>query len=390
MKIAFIGHKPAYPKIDGGCVASAAFLQNLVDANLEVHYLMLCTDKHPFFEEKFPEDIRNKVTLNAVAIDTTLKPLKAMQNLFSKKSYNVERFFSEKFALLLEQKIKEEQFDAVIFDNVFAARYLSQFQKNGVKTFVRTHNVEFKIWEDLARCKQNPFKKWYLTKLSRDLKNFEINTLKAADRILSISTDDLKEFEQLGINTDGIVVPVGIKTADYMHDYSKTDLFHLGAMNWTPNIEAVDQVISILPEIRTKLPGITFSIAGKDANYRYSTNEANGIICTGFVSSIETFIKNQGILISPIQSGSGVRIKVLEMMSYGVPIITTSLGASGIEDLSGLIIADSKESMINNVYELVNDEKKRITLGKQAKSVINLHYNPKTITDNVLEFITST
>lgn len=390
MRVAFVGHKPAYPKIDGGCVASAAFLQNLVDAKLEVHYIMLSTDKHPFQKEKFPEKIRDHVKLSTVSIETKIKPFKALQNLFSKKSFNVERFYSVEFEKLLKKCINEEAFDAVIFDNVFAARYLSTFQENGIKTYIRSHNVEFKIWEDFTKSQRHPLKKWYLRKLSRDLKHFEVKTLKAADRILSISSDDLQEFRNNGITTEAIVIPVGIETPDYQHNYTKSDLFHLGAMNWTPNVEAVNTVISILPEVRSKLPELQFTIAGINADLYYQTDEAKGIVCAGFVPAIEEFIASQGILVTPIKSGSGVRIKVLEMMAYGVPVITTSLGAQGIEDLSGVVIADTKESLIESVYELANDDKKRTTLGNQAKSVINLHYNPETITANVLEFIKST
>lgn len=387
MRIALVGHKPAYPKVDGGCVASAAFLQNLVDAGCEVYYNVLSTEKHPYLPKKFPDELQNSVHIESVAVDTTLHAGSALKHLFSRKSYNVERFFSPAFEALLEKQCDEIAFDAVIFDNVFPARYAHVFQKKEIPCYVRTHNVESEIWSMLANEERNPLKKRYLRRLASDLKRFEIEVLSSVDGIFSITQDDLEEFRKLGISTPAVVAPVSIPLPDYTHDYSNSNLFHLGSMNWMPNVETVQQALEIHQRVREKLPESVFTIAGSDSKTHFSSDEAKGIHVVGFVDSIPDFLQSQGILFSPTVSGSGVRIKILEMMAYGIPVISSTLGAQGIANTSGVQIADTEEDMIAAVYQLASDENKRRELGNKAKSIISLHYDPKKISDNILEFL---
>ncbi len=390
MKVAYIGHKPAYPKLDGGCVASAAFLNNLIDANCEVTYAMLSTDKHPFNEKAFPEDLRNAVKLHATSINTKVNVFGALLHLFKRSSYNVERFYSKNFERQLSELIQHNEFDAVIFDNVFAARYLKVFRSKGIPTYVRTHNAEYSIWETLAASSKNRLKKWYLQRLAKDLKAFEIKTLQAVDGILSITKDDLYQFQAAGITTKSIYIPVSVESTEYIHNYSNAHIFHFGAMNWLPNIQAVDALIRLLPAIQERIPGIQFTIAGRNASLRFDDELNRGIFVADNVSSIPEFLQAQGILISPITSGSGVRIKILEMMAYGVPIITTTLGAQGIEDTSGLIIADTDTALVEAIYELATDENKRKELGNQARTVVSLYHNPSIISQQIVEFLQRT
>ena len=96
-----------------------------------------------------------------------------------------------------------------------------------------------------------------------------------------------------------------------------------------------------------------------------------------------------GILVSPIQSGSGIRVKILEMMALGIPIITTDLGAQGLLNFDGVRIANTKREILSAVYELVNSENKRQELGLEAKRYVNLHHNPKKVSAQLIEFIKS-
>lgn len=389
MKILFIGNKPAYPKIDGGCVASAAFLNDLLSAKAQVHYAFLHTEKHPFKEEAFPEDLRTRITMNSSFVDTNVKKLDAFKHLFSSASFNVERFYDKEFEQELIRLTKEKQFNAVIFDNVFSARYQKGLKSSfpELPTFIRSHNVEHEIWEGLAKSTGNPIVRRYLKKLAKDLKRFEIDAYNESNGVLTITKDDKEALKKIGISSPIEHAAVSVSIPTYQHDYTNKDLFHLGAMNWRPNVEAVDTVLKYLPTWREQDSDIQFSIAGMQSKERYDHLEDASIKVLGFVPNIEEFIGQQGILVAPIQSGSGVRIKILEMMAFGIPVITTSLGAQGIADLSGIIITDDHESMTEAVYALRNDEKKRKELGQKAKSIITLHHNSETISQKILEFI---
>lgn len=389
MKVLLIGHKPAYPKVDGGCVATAAFLNDLLAANCEVHYAFLHTDKHPYQSDAFPESLKEKVKISTAFVNTDVKKFDAFKHLFSSASFNVERFYDKKFEDQLIEVIRSESIDTIIFDNVFSARYQSGLKSTfpELPCFIRSHNVEFEIWEGLAEGTGNAVVRRYLKKLAKDLKRFEIKAYNESQGVLTITEDDKGELKKLGVTSPVEHAAVSVTIPEYSHDYAQRNLFHLGAMNWRPNVEAVETVLKYLPVWLEKDADIHFTIAGMQSEERYDHLEDTSISVAGFVPDIADFVSSQGILVAPIQSGSGVRIKILELMALGVPIITTTLGAQGIADESGVMLADNHESMAEAVYTLRDDEKKRSALGKKAKSIITLHHNSETISKKILEFI---
>jgi glycosyltransferase involved in cell wall biosynthesis len=391
MKVLLIGIKPAYPKVDGGCVASAAFLNDLVDAGIEVHYIFLHTDKHPFIPEAFPERLLEDIKISTCHVNTAVSKRGALSSLFKRSSYNVERFYTNEGVALLHTALDESIFDAVVFDNVFAARY--QKDINGkfpnLPCYIRSHNIEFEIWEGLATTAQNLLVRSYLKKLAKSLKRFELEAYINVSGILTITTEDAIRIKSMNIQTPVQHIPVSVRIPDYQHNYEESSLFFLGAMDWRPNVEAVETILKYLPDFQSNAEHIRLTIAGKASKERYDHLENSSVSIVGFVPDLLDFVARQGILIAPIQSGSGVRIKILEMMALGIPVITTTLGAQGISDTSGLRIADDKYALIQAVQELASDKIKREELGRKGKDIINLHHNSKSIQTSIVEFISA-
>lgn len=390
MKALYIASKPAYPKIDGGCVASANFLNNLCTVVDNVKYLTVETSKHPFKADSFPIELADKVKPEAVFIETAVRPREAIKYLFNNKSYNIDRFYNESFKDKITETIASNAFDVIILDSLFTTPYLDHIRKvfDG-KVIVRTHNVEFKIWEGLSRNESNPVKKKYLKSLARDLKKYEVETLNKVDGIMTLSQDDLNDFNDLKISTPKAMITISTETQSGDHNYSNYNLFHLGAMNWQPNIEAVQTVLEYIPKIRKLTNGIEFHIAGTESQLYFENNPDLGIYVAGYVENLNEFVSKQGILISPIHSGSGIRVKILEMMAFGIPVITTELGAKGLIETEGIQIADTKKEILEAVYELTSDENKRRELGLKAKRYVNLYHNPETVSKQIIEFIKS-
>ena len=390
MNALYITSKPAYPKVDGGCVASANFLNNLSKVVSSVKYLTIETGKHAFDLSAFPADLAQTVKPESVFIETGVRPMEAFKFLFNDKSYNIDRFYSEAFKNKIAETIAAGSFDCIILDSLFTTPYLDAIRQvfNG-KVIVRAHNVEFSIWQGLAKNEKNPIKKKYLKGLAKDLKKYEIETLNKVDGIMPLSQDDLNAFNDLEISTPKAMITITANIQEKDHDYSSQQLFHLGAMNWQPNVEAVNNVVELLPQIRSKNENLEFHIAGIESDSLYSTDSSKGIIVDGYVKDLNTFVSKMGILISPIVSGSGIRVKILEMMAYGIPVITTELGAQGLLDTKGVCIANTDHEIVQAVYELTSDENKRRMLGVEAKSYVNLHHNPEKVSEQIIEFIKS-
>ena len=142
-------------------------------------------------------------------------------------------------------------------------------------------------------------------------------------------------------------------------------------MNWKPNIEAVDWLVNeILPGVKIVYPKIELHLAGSYMEKQFPTSGIKGILNHGFVSDSHKFMQNNGLLISPIRSGSGVRVKLLEAMALGVPVVTTKIGAVGIQHNNCVYLAETTTEFVSQIIELIKFQEKRMALGGKARKFI--------------------
>lgn len=163
----------------------------------------------------------------------------------------------------------------------------------------------------------------------------------------------------------------------------------MGAMNWKPNIDAKNRLInSIFPKIQLQNPEIKLHIAGSFSDDLKTINQKN-INFHGFVDDKVNFMKNSGILVVPLTSGSGIKIKILEAMSYGIPVIGTKKAFEGINITNNkeVIIAETDEEFAEEVILLINDANKRNEIGKNGKHFIQKNYKKTDICEQLDEFI---
>ena len=391
MKIVYISNKPIYPLLDGGCVAMNQFLKCLLEGGFDVKNFTLSTQKHPFVEDKFPEKLASIIRPEQCEIDTRIKPIEALSYLFKKGSYNIDRFINERFKTQLSHYLRTQKVDLIILESVYLAGYITTIRKNcSAKIIIRAHNVEFLIWERLAKNETSLLKRFYFKKLAKDLKKEEIKSLNLVDGIACITKQDQTIFKELGIKTQMTTIPVAIAKKEGNCDYSVSSFYHLGAMNWNPNIEAVRQLVnSIFPKIRTQIPSSKLYLGGSFMPEEFKTDESKGIEVVGFIDDIDNFMTKRGIMLVPLKSGSGVRIKLLEGMSLGVPIVTTEMGAEGIDGQSGtdFMIAKDENAFIQAAIDISNSEEKRASLGRNAKSLVEKNYKIESVTEKLIEFI---
>jgi glycosyltransferase involved in cell wall biosynthesis len=165
-------------------------------------------------------------------------------------------------------------------------------------------------------------------------------------------------------------------------------------MNWKPNIESVNLLINdIFPKIRNLLPDAELILAGSNMPKEIESNTAKGIKVLGYIEDLSSFMASNGIMIVPLKSGSGVRVKLLEGLSLGVPIVTTSQGAEGIESTLSdstkrtMIIEDEIENIIAASVNLFQNQELRSELGENGKKLIQSKYQIEPVTNKIIEFI---
>lgn len=385
MRCLYITSKPIYPIIDGGCFAMDSFLRTLQHAGFEVDHFAIATQKHPFSKKAYPKGNRSE----SVEIDTSIKPLQALKFLVKKGSYNVERFHSEKVLKKIDQMIKGNSYDFIILDSLYSTTYLSALREMfSGKIYLRSHNCEAQIWYDLAENENNLPKSVYYKKLAKDLDKYETEVVKAVDGILAISHEDLDLFKSNNKTVKSCVIPVHVTPSEQIDfKVKKNQLFHIGNMDWIPNREAVNRLLKLYKDCKKTNRELKLTIAGKNSeHYCESTKDVNVI---GFVEDLQVFAQSCGILVSPIASSSGVRIKILEMMSYGVPVITTTAGARGIlpEGKAVMLIEDSDKELVQAINRLSIDDEELNKMKVASQAYIRTHHNIDQIASDLKTFI---
>lgn len=391
MNVLYISSKPAYPKTDGGTFAVASFIDTLIGANCNITYLTISTEKHPFNKTSFPEQVIEKMSIDSCFVDTSVRPLKALIHLFKKGSFNVDRFYSDEMRAKIVLLLNNQSFDTVILDSLFSTPYLSAIRSHfDGKIFVRTHNVEGDLWSYYAESASG-LKSLYLKKLASDLQRYEVETLQQCDGILSISDADKDRFKELGITTASETLPVGILNQAGPMDYANNTVYHFGSMNWEPNRESVEQLLSIWDRVLHAVPQAKCVIAGSDSDKYYTSNSTKNIEVLGFVDDPVEFSQKMGILVAPIRTASGIRIKILEAMNAGIPIITTTVGALGIDHATTncLLIADTPDLLVEKTVALIKSEELRKEIGTNGRDYLNKNHNIADTSQKLIEFISA-
>lgn len=386
MNCLYITSKPIYPIVDGGCFAMDSFYKLLEASGMKIDHLAISTPKHPFDPKAYPKDVK----VGSVEIDTAIKPLQALKFLVKKGSYNVERFHSEKMLEVIKSKISKHKFDLIILDSLYSTTYLPMLRSvfNG-KIFLRSHNCEAQIWFDLAESEKSFPKSTYYNKLAKDIEKYECEVINSVDGVLAISEEDLDLFKRQHPKINACVIPVHFNTCDHPHKVATNKIFHIGSMDWIPNVEAVDRLKKIFNKARKDNPELTLHISGKNSDKLYRNEPGSGIHIYGFVEDLEEFAQTHGILVSPISSSSGVRIKILEMMSLGIPVITTNAGARGVskKGRESMIIAESDEQLISVINSLTNDTERLNQMQNSALNYISEHHNLESIVVHFKNFL---
>lgn len=395
MRVLQVCLKPPYPKVDGGCVAIAAMTESLLMAGHSVKVLCMSTHKHPFEAKKVPSNILDSTKMEAVKMDTRIKPVDAFLNLFSSQSYHIQRFYSKEFELRLTQLLEESEFDIIHLESIYCTHYLKTIRsKSQAKVVLRAHNIEFEIWQQLAKQERNSVKAWYLNLLASRLKAYETKVLNQVDAVVPITKEDKTEMTKLGVSVPMEVIPIGIDVekinANALHT-NALDLYHLGAMDWQPNVEGITWFLDkVWPLAASQFSAISCSLAGRKMPTSLLSLSTENLSIEGEVKSASEFISEKNIAIIPLLSGSGMRVKIVEALAFGKVVITTSLGATGIpfEDEKNILIANTPNQFAEKLAWLQDNPSQITTIGAEARKLAETEFDLKSLSSKLTYFYT--
>ncbi|MCP4909966.1 MAG: glycosyltransferase [Bacteroidetes bacterium] len=395
LSILFICNKSPWPPKEGGPIAMNNIIEGVINKGHKAKVLAINTNKYNFDPSTIPTDYKNKTEIELVYVDLGIKPTDAFFNLFSRKSYHVQRFISKPFEKKLVEVLHQENYDIVQIETLFMSPYIDIIRNNSnAKIILRAHNIEHLIWKRVARSTNNPFKKNYLKHLANTLENYERKIISKYDGIAAISEKDKLFFEEQS-DTPVAAISFGVDMDKYVpsnQNIEEHSLFHIGSMNWIPNNEGMKWFLdNVWEDVCNIIPDIRLYLAGREMPKWLFKKESKNLRIEGEVPDALKFIQSKSISIVPLLSGSGIRIKIIESMAMGKVVISTSIGAEGINYINGenIIIADSSTETKDAIIKLYNDKELTTRIGNNARKLIATNHNNEIIIIKLIEFYKS-
>jgi glycosyltransferase involved in cell wall biosynthesis len=377
MKVLLLCNKSPWPPKEGGPIAMYAMIKGLLMAGISVRVLALNTNKYTVDLKDVPLEFKEQTRISFVTVDLSFKPFDAFLNLFSSQSYHIKRFKSKDIAKALTEILKEETFDIIQFETLSLTSYICLIrQYSSARLVLRAHNVEYLIWSRLAEETRLLMHKWYLKRLAKTLKSYELSVMNELDGIVTITRDDEERFKHLESSTliETIPFAISLPEAEMQTNasFAKT-LFHIGSMNWLPNHEGIRWFLNdCWPMIHVKFPEVRLVLAGRKMPQWMLKTLITGVDIKGEVPDAARFMLDNGIMIVPLFSGSGVRVKIIEAMALGKTVITTTIGAEGImcEHQKNILIANTPDEFLEAVIHCFSDDEMVTRIGENARQYI--------------------
>lgn len=383
MKILQIMNRIPYPLNDGGSIGIHYYMKGYLDAGVQLSVLAMNTSRDYFPIENLPPIYKRLNHFEVIDINTDLHWKAALKNiLFEKTSYNVQRFNQEKVHQRLQSLLQKEDFDIVHLDSLFVTDYIPTIRKySKAKIVLRQHNIEYTIWERLAKSSSSFLKRKYYSFLTKRIKAHENRFKNAYDLVLTISATDTEIFKTFRSKAPILEHPFGIEMRE-IEEHStliekdkEIKIYHIGAMDWLPNQESVKYLLEeIAPIALRKIPNISFHIAGRNMGPEWFEYANEKIHIYGEVPDAKVFESNKDVLIVPLKSGGGVRIKIFQALAQGKLVLTSPIGIEGIE------AEDKKEILLANT---INDYIAALHfIRKHPEIANNIAQNGKTLMQN--------
>jgi len=384
LKILFLSNRGLLPIKDGHTRRSFNILKGLAEKH-RVHFLS-------FYET--PEEIEPK---NIKELETFCKKVeffpappkkvsipmlaRLVRSIFSSDPYTIWRHYSKSFLKRVKQLIASGEFDLVHCD-ILPLAYTVR-NKNGIFQSITDQDVSYLKCLRMGRQSWNPLLRLFLYLESWKLKRLESKIFTQVDLGITVSELDKKILQKLCPGGKFVVIENGVETEIFKPNNEKVEtnkLVWVGGFDHFPNKQGMYYFLeNIYPKIKERLPEIKLDIVGGGIPEKFKElckGDAS-IRLLGYVEDPLSYIQKATVFISPILSGGGTRLKILEAMSAGKAIVSTTIGCEGIEGLNNrdYLIADTPEEFSEKVVEVINNKELQRYLGVNARKLAKQKYD---------------
>ena len=395
MRILQLCNKPPYPPIDDGTKAKYNITRGLLGAGHEVKVLCISTQKHPLKVSAVPAGFREQTRIEGVFVDTSLNVVDAFTDLVTADNYNISRFFSPDMDIRLIQLLSQEQFDIIHLESLFVTPYIPTLRRySKARIVLRAHNLEHVIQERIAQGERNILKKPYRKFLAKQLRNYEREVLAQVDGVAAITAADAHAMASHGGSTPITTIPFGLDPDEYAvsNPPGPPVFFHLGSMDWLPNEEGIRWLLrTVWPRLLKAHPQAKLHLAGNRMPKDMIRARLPGTTVVGRVPDANRYIAQRHVMLVPLFSAGGMRVKIIEGMAMGKCIISTRIGAEGIdhEPGSNILIADTAAEFTGQMEKVLANPQLIAEIGANAANLVRSRHNNTRIIQELTAFYAS-
>lgn len=367
LNVAVLDEELPYPLTSGKRIRTFNLLSRLADRH---RVTVLCHRNPDRAESVQAEEAFRELGLETVVVDRVVPPKSGAKfyarlagNLLSPLPYSVASHASPELADAVRRFAAENRVDVWHCEWTPYAQVLRDALGAGLRAArwtVMAHNVESLIWQRYAETEPNPVKRWYVRRQWRKFERFERWAYSAASRAVAVSPDDARLMrDRFGVERPE-VVENGVDI-DYFRPQRDAErdparLLFLGSLDWRPNLDAVAQLLDhVFPAVREKAPAATLSLVGRRPPGWLKQRVANtpGVRIFPDVPDVRPFLATCGMLVVPLRVGGGSRLKILEALATGTPVVSTRVGAEGLRLVPGreLAVTETPAEMVGPVLE---------------------------------------
>ena len=387
MKILFLSLRCPYPPHRGDRIRSYNFIKQLSKQHA-VTVVYFAESESDIESAKHLEPFCERVEW--VRFHRSFALMNTGIHCLSRRPLQLHYWYAPQMQRKINQLLEQEDFELIHAQLFRMGQYVTDVQgpikvldlcDSLALNLSRRAALESNPW--LAKIKLDCTPKRFLVKLEeKRVRRYEVNIMKAFDcgTVVARFDRDYLLKQDNGLNLS--IVPMGVDLG-YFRPNPTTQpaplMLFTGTMNYFPNSDAAIYFCNeIFPRIRESHPNAQFYIVGNhpsDQVKRLETQE--GVVVTGYVPDVRPYFEKASVFVAPLRAGSGIQTKNLEAMAMGVPVVTTSVGAMGLEADIGkeLLVADTPAGFAKHVVHLLNNEHSRETLAQTARTRVETHYS---------------
>lgn len=373
-----------------------AMTMGFLENGAQVKVLTASTQTHPIRMDELDPAYLDATDLEAVRIETELDIRDAYVALMNRDSYTISRFYAHHHAMVIKQALSRRRYDVIQLESLYTTPYINTIRRHAPNALIslRSHNHEYQVLEQRWKAMKNPFKRAFLRLASNSLERYEKDVLDRVDVVVAISQGEADGYRNWGYSGPMHVSSYGVDTtAPGLEPPAPPNpgrplrLFHVGAMDWSPNREGIDWFIaSVWPILRSRHPDLEFHIAGKGLHPLRHADVA-GVVNHGEVPDSGAFATERDLLVIPLLRGAGIRVKIVQAMANGIAVATTTKGGHGLGLDNGEGIAlDHPDGFADCISEIVRHPERLGQLGEQGMDVARTRFDRRVIARDLMEF----